>query len=100
MVKPSESETGRFAVEWHGTGETAQHPANPAYPHGMDVDLSFGAPMTCRMELTYPAEGVGGWLLTCRLCAIRVGVTAAGRADDPRSVVVACRPMAGMGRPI
>ena len=68
----------------------AQCAANPAYPAGVDLDLTKGTRPSCTFELPYPAEECGMWLIQCRRCGIAVAVTAAGRADDPRSVTARC----------
>ena len=86
-----------MTVTWLDEGRQAQHPAdpkhltNPAYPKGVDVDCSGGAKATCTQALPYPAKGCGQHLVTCDICGRRIIVTAAGRADDPRSVKVACK---------
>lgn len=78
-----------LVIEFLDGGRTAQNPANPLYPLGMDVDMSAGA-KSCSASLPYPAPRCGLMLLSCPLCGLRVAVTVAGRADDPRSVRVAC----------
>jgi hypothetical protein len=32
----------------------------------------------------------GVWVVACHTCGLRVGITAAGRPDDPRTVRLAC----------
>lgn len=66
-------------------------PDDPAWPQGRDVDISACAPTSCRLALRCPARRIGRYIITCRLCGVRVGVSAAGRADDPRSIAMACR---------
>ena len=78
-------------VTWLDEGREAQHPANPAYPSGIDVDCSGGASTTCTQPLPYPAERCGQFLVICEACGRTVIITAAGRADDPRSVKIACK---------
>jgi hypothetical protein len=78
-------------VTWLDEGREAQHPANPAYPNGVDVDCSGGASMTCTQPLPYPAKHCGQYLVVCEACRRTVIITAAGRADDPRSVKIACK---------
>jgi hypothetical protein len=81
----------RHAVDWTWRDRApAKSPANPAHPHGVAMDLSGGAP-SCEVALTYPAPGVGTWFINCRECGCTVAVTAAGRADDPTKVRVACK---------
>lgn len=62
---------------------------NPEYPDGIDIDN--GERPACRVELPYPAECCGAWVVDCSTCGVRVGITAAGRPDDPRSVMLPCR---------
>ena len=64
---------------------------NPEYPDGIDVDLSSGAKLNCGAPLPYPAECCGVWFVHCSTCNLNILVTAAGRADDPRSVKLACK---------
>lgn len=78
-------------VTWIDGGRRAQYPPDPTYPNGIDVDCSGGAELTCRQALPYPAKGCGQHLVTCEMCGRRIIITAAGQADDPRSVTMACR---------
>lgn len=80
-----------ITVEWHGAGRKAQCPPNPAYPAGVDFDASNGAATACMKLLPYPAPECGLHVVHCSICGLSIGVTAAGRADDPRSVKVACK---------
>lgn len=82
-------------VEWIDAGREPQCPPNPAYPKGIDVDASDGAVQACRTDLPYPAKRCGTYIVRCLLCGRSVGVTTAGRPDDPRSIKVACRSLAG-----
>lgn len=75
---------------WIDGGQEPQCRPNPNYPNGIDVDASQGASRTCRIDLPYPAKRCGAYLVTCDVCDLSVGVTTAGRPDDPRSVKVAC----------
>ena len=84
----------RFKVEWMDHGRASQYASDPDYPDGTDIDLSEGATRTCRRELAYPAPRCGAYLISCSRCGVKVGVTTAGRPDDPRSVTIACRPSA------
>lgn len=89
-----DDETARFEIAWMVRGDgISRSKADPAFPDGMDVDLSKDAALTCSVALPYPARCVGTHLLICKLCGVRVAVTAAGRADDPRTVRVACMNM-------
>lgn len=87
-------QTGRFHIEWRDSGDEPQCPADPDYPEGIDLDLSLGVAQSCICALPYPAKRIGGYVVTCKICGYRGGCTTAGRADDPRSIKVACHPMA------
>ena len=64
---------------------------DPDFPEGIDVDVSKGGTVTCTTDLPYPAKRCGIYKVTCRVCGLSVGVTTAGRPDDPRSLKMACR---------
>jgi hypothetical protein len=78
-------------VQWLDKGIEAQCLPNPRYPDGIDIDVSNGALRTCSRVLPYPAPRCGVWLITCDQCRRSTVVTAAGRIDDPRSIMVACK---------
>jgi hypothetical protein len=82
---------GKFRIEWYDSGREPQHPANPAYPSGVDMDISQGAENTCTAALPYPAKRCGFYAVECMICGYTVGVSTAGRRDDPRSLTIACR---------
>lgn len=79
-----------FKVEWVDRGREPRCEPNPAYPNGVDVDASFGAPATCIGVLPYPAKRCGLYVVECELCGARMAVTTAGRRDDPRTLTLAC----------
>jgi hypothetical protein len=80
-----------FDVEWvDGNREPVCAP-DPAYPNGIDVDFTAGRAPACRVSLPYPAQRCGFYMLKCRVCALTMILTTAGRADDPRSVTIPCR---------
>ena len=81
----------RLRAEWFGYGRQARHPPDPAYPNGVTRDLSRGAGRACTIDLPWPAPECGQWLVTCPDCGLRIAVTAAGRADDPRRLTFPCR---------
>lgn len=87
----------KYAVHWVDRGREPQVAPNPAYPDGMDPDVSLGAPRTCRMPLPYPAPRCGLWEIVCEDCGLMVAVTAAGRPDDPRSVRLPCKELGATG---
>ena len=88
------------SVEWRPSGRgKARCAADPAYPDGVAVDVSGGATTTCRVDVPYPAPACGAWLIHCPACRFTVLVTAAGRDDDPRSVLLPCTPAIGDAKP-
>lgn len=82
-----------LTVEWIDRGREPQCEPNPDYPDGIDVDCSDGAQSTCSTPLPYPAKRCGLFLVKCERCGFTAAITTAGRADDPRSVIVPCKPL-------
>jgi hypothetical protein len=81
----------QFNVEWFDHGREPQCQADPAYPCGIDVVVpDRRAGNSCTVELPYPARRCGFYNVTCTVCGMKVLVTTAGRADDPRSVTLPC----------
>lgn len=78
-------------IEWNDAGREPRIAPNPDYPNGKDIDASDGAAKTCFTELPYPARRCGHYIIECETCGLRVGLTTAGRPDDPRSIKVACK---------
>jgi hypothetical protein len=64
---------------------------DPAYPQGIDLDVSAGQEPTCVATLPYPAKRIGFYQVECRQCGYSVVCTTAGRVDDPRSIRMACK---------
>lgn len=85
--------TGRFDIQWIDRGVEPQNKPDRRYPEGIDSDISGGAALSCSLSLPYPAKRCGYYALKCKMCGFNGLVTTAGRADDPRSVKVACLPM-------
>lgn len=80
----------RHSIAWTWRSrEPAKCPPDPDFPYGKAADFSFGA-RSCTVDLPYPAPGVGTWIIVCGLCGYSVGVTAAGRADDPTKITFPC----------
>ena len=86
----------RLRVAWIDLKRQPTAKPNPRFPNGVDVDLSNGAPINCTAQLPYPARGCGYWVVKCSVCGIQALATAAGRPDDPRSVMIACKPLVGI----
>jgi hypothetical protein len=81
----------RFSIEWTDYHRPTKHAAHPDFPHGIDIDVSRGAAKTCTVPLPYPAKGCGYYAVECAVCGLTVGMTTAGRPDDPRSIKVPCK---------
>lgn len=81
----------QFQIEWLDAEREPKCKPNPAYPEGVDLDVSNGAAKTCTTPLPYPAKRIGAYVITCEVCGYRAGCTTAGRPDDPRSITIPCR---------
>jgi hypothetical protein len=79
-----------FAIEWKDSGKEPKCAPDPAYPNGIDLDVSNGSLTACTLPLDYPAKRIGCYYIECKLCGIRVACTTAGRVDDPKSIKIAC----------
>lgn len=79
-----------WAIIFDDAGRTAQNPSDPRFPAGVDIDTTRDLKPSCWGLLPYPAPRIGHWDITCRRCGLRVAITAAGRADDPRSLRIPC----------
>jgi hypothetical protein len=79
----------RVEFEPSGRGK-ARCARNPDYPGCCHIDVTEGRP-GCSVNLPYPAPECGEWIVLCAACGMCVGVTAAGRPDDPRSVHIPCK---------
>lgn len=78
-------------VKWIDGKREPQCAPNSEYPNGIDLDVSGGADKTCQVPLPYPARRIGSYVVECPVCGAKTGCTTAGRADDPRSIKVACK---------
>ena len=80
-----------FQINWIDRGFEPRMLSDPRYPTGIDLDVSNGAPATCKTTLPYPAKRCGFYVVVCEQCGTDAIVTTAGRPDDPRSVKLACK---------
>jgi hypothetical protein len=78
-------------IQWIDGKAEPKNPPNPRYPLGIDLDMSKGADRSCQVTLPYPAKRIGYYDVECTDCGIRVAISTAGRADDPRSAKIACK---------
>jgi hypothetical protein len=81
----------QFVVTWIDRMRKPQCEPNPAYPHGIDLDVTDGRVPNCKATLPYPAKRIGYYVVKCRVCDFRAVCTTAGRVDDPRSITVPCK---------
>ena len=78
-------------IEFKASGRgKARCAPNPDFPEGKPVDCSEGK-VACAVELPYPAPECGVWIVRCKACGMSVGITAAGRLDDPKMVKMPCK---------
>lgn len=82
--------TAIFDIKFLSHNRKAQCAPDPKYPDGMVADVSHGAQQKCAIDIPYPAECVGAWVIKCKECGRSVAITAAGRPDDPKAVIVDC----------
>lgn len=78
-------------AEWIDRGTDPQCAPDPAFPMGIDLDLSAGHKVSCWTALPYPAKRCGYYVITCDECGLKAIATTAGRPDDPRSARLACK---------
>jgi hypothetical protein len=78
-----------ITIEWQDFGREPQCAPDSNYPAGKD--LSMGVEPNCYVELPYPAKRCGLYIISCAKCGLSIGVTTAGRADDPRSIRLPCK---------
>ena len=80
-------------VHWVDRGYEPTQQPNPAYPNGIDIDMTGGDRLAqgCKTSLPYPAKRVGYYVVTCAKCHMKTIITTAGRPDDPKSVKLACK---------
>ena len=87
----SDAAAGQMTVAFKSHGRKATCAPNPAFPDGIHVNRLASGVIGCRVELPYPAECCGVWRVECSVCGFVMGVTAAGRPDDVRSIMVPCQ---------
>jgi hypothetical protein len=94
----------KFAVEWHDHEREPQHPPDPNYPFGIDIEAALPGAKSCKVALPYPARRCGVYFVECQECGARIATTTAGRPDDPRSIRFGCRspaqPPVKTGQPV
>lgn len=79
-----------FTITWVDRKRWPQDKPDPAFPEGVDIDLTQGGSPSCGSPLPYPAKRCGLFYVECRRCRANAVITTAGRVDDPRSVRIRC----------
>lgn len=80
-----------WKIEWIDHEREPRVAPNPAYPMGKDiVAVTHPDAPKCSTPLPYPAKRCGLYIAECMECGLRIGVTTAGRPDDPRSLQTTC----------
>lgn len=81
-----------ISVQFEPSGRgKARCPANPDFPNGIAVNAALEDELSCKADLPYPAPECGVFIVRCSTCGMSIGVTAAGRPDDPISVKIPCK---------
>lgn len=78
-------------IEFLTNGRMPKCAPNPDYPNGKEVNIADKAEPFCEVDIPYPAECCGIWRIECTKCGISIGVTAAGRPDDPTKATFNCK---------
>ena len=89
MEETNTNENFTLTFRLSGRGK-AQCPADPKHPNGVMIDLA-GNKKSCLVNFKYPAPECGIWIARCNKCGFSAGITAAGRADDPRCAILPCK---------
>ena len=82
-------------IEWIDRGREPQCPPNPDFQNGKPLrltDIAKARAKHCKVDLPYPAKRCGIYIVRCQRCSVSVGVTTAGRPDDPTYIEISCRP--------
>lgn len=82
-----------ITVEWVDSGREPRCAPDPQFPGGKDLVMAAfpeGVGAECVKVLPYPAKRCGMYIVKCDSCGLAIGITTAGRADDPRSVRLTC----------
>jgi hypothetical protein len=80
-----------LTAHWVDRARDPKNAPDPAFPLGIDLDMSEGAKVSCWTALPYPARRCGYYVILCDECGLKALATTAGRPDDPRSVRLACK---------
>lgn len=80
----------KFKIIFQASGRgAAQCAPDPNYPNGKYIPTGPNT-ISCKVTLPYPAKECGIHVIECMECERKIGVTAAGRPDDPTGVDLPC----------
>lgn len=81
----------KHTITWLDREREPKVAPNPEFPEGIDIPPQYPERTWCKVNLPYPAKRIGLYVIHCIECGVSVGVTTAGRPDDPRSVTINCK---------
>lgn len=82
--------------EWIDRHREPKCAPNPKWPNGKPLDASEGFTEKCSIDLPYPAKRCGIYMIVCDKCGHKIGITTAGRPDDPAKITLPCYVDMGM----
>lgn len=85
----------KFKISWIDSGRDPTCDPDPQFPHGRVIVMAPPGERSCAINVPYPAPRCGSYLIVCERCGMSVGVTAAGRTDDPRRIIIPCKQQKG-----
>src|SRR4249920_2184727 len=59
-----------FEIVWWDDRREPKVPPDPAYPDGIDLDLTNGNPKFCESALAHPTPRCGKYYIKCRTCGL------------------------------
>ncbi len=80
-----------ISVEWIDRGREPRCEPDLRYPNGKPLLLLDQTVKHCTVSLPYPAKRCGVYVVNCEKCKMTIGITTAGRPDDPNVVQLAER---------
>ena len=79
-------------VTWIDDRRKPTQPPDPKHPNGVVIDMRPTILHNgCPVDLPYPAKRCGKYVVVCNSCGLRTILTTAGRVDDPKRVILACK---------
>lgn len=85
----------KFKISWNDAGQEPVCKPDSRFPNGRVIVMAPPGESSCAVNVPYPAQRCGSYLIVCERCGMSVGVTTAGRPDDPRRIIIPCKPQKG-----